>query len=50
MTFDTFTCADPAGERGGGPDSPPPPEKSQKNIGFLSNTGPNPLKTTKLQS
>ena len=29
----------------GGPD-PPPPEKSQK-IGFLSNTGPDPLKSHK---
>ena len=31
----------------GGPD--PPPEKSQ-NIGFLSNTGADPLKNTKLSS
>ena len=30
----------------GGPDPPPPPEKSQ-NIGFLSNTGPDPLKNHK---
>ena len=35
------------GSRGGtvGPD-PPPPEKSQK-VGFLSNTGPDPLKNHK---
>ena len=32
----------------GGPD-PPPPE-NHKNIGFLSNTGPNSLKITKLPS
>ena len=36
------------GGRGSGP--PPPPEKSQNNIGFLRNTGPDPLKITKLQS
>ena len=35
-----------AGERG--PDLPP--LKNHKNIGFLSNTGPDPLKITKLQS
>ena len=35
----------------GGAGGPDPPEYSQKNIGFLSNTGPDPLKnhkTTKL--
>ena len=33
------------GSRGetGGPD-PPPPLKNHKNIGFLSNSGPDPLK------
>ena len=38
------------GDRGSAspPPPPPPPGKLQKNIGFLSNTGPNPLKITKL--
>ena len=40
-------------QRGAGvpdpPPSPPPPE-NHKNIGFLSNTGPDPLKITKLPS
>ena len=31
----------------GGPD-PPPPMENYTNIGFLSNTGPDPLKITKL--
>ena len=31
----------------GGPDAPPPPLKNHKNIGFLSNTGPDPLKNRK---
>ena len=35
------------GDRGSGP--PPPPE-TYKNIGFLSNIGPDPLKITKLPS
>ena len=39
-------CADPEGGTGG-PD-PPPPLENYKNIGFLSNTGPDPLKITKL--
>ena len=34
------------GSKGGGAMSPDPPEKSQ-NIGFLSNTGPDPLKNHK---
>ena len=34
---------------GGGPGGPDPP-KNHKNIGFLSNTGLDPLKITKLQS
>ena len=38
------TMGGPRGKTGG-PD-PPPPEKSQ-NIGFLSNTGPDPLKNYK---
>ena len=41
------TCADQE-EETGGPD-PPPPLENYKNIGFLSNTGPDPLKITKLQ-
>ena len=39
-------CADP---EGGGQGVRTPPEKSQ-NIGFVSNTGPDPLKITKLSS
>ena len=35
---------------GGGRGSEPQPEKLKKNIGFLSNTGPDPLKITKLLS
>ena len=38
------TCADPEGDRGSGPHL-----ENYKNIGFLSNTGPGPLKITKLQ-
>ena len=34
-------CADPEGDRGPGP---PPALKYHKNIGFLNNTGPDPLK------
>ena len=41
------SCADPEG--GGGAGGPDPPEKSQ-NIGFLSNSGLDPLKITKLPS
>ena len=44
-----LSWADPEGEETWGPDPPPPPDKS-KNIGFLSNTGLNPLKITKLSS
>ena len=43
------TCADPEGGGTGGPD-PPPPLKNHKNIGSLSNTGPDPLKITNLPS
>ena len=39
--FVPVACADPEG--GGGRGFGPPPEKSQ-NKGFLSNTGPDPLK------
>ena len=37
-------------QRGGQGVQTPPPLKSHKNIGFLSNTGPDPLKITKLPS
>ena len=40
------SCADPEGGGAGGPD----PLENYKNIGFLSKTGPNPLKITKLPS
>ena len=40
-------CADPDGGTGG-PD--PPPFENHKNIGFFSNTGPDPLKIVKLPS
>ena len=39
-----LSWADPEGDRGSGP--PPPPEKLQ-NIGFFSNTRPDPLKNHK---
>ena len=44
-----FACADQEGKRGDrGRDPPPPPHlKNHKNIGFLSNTGPNPLNNQK---
>ena len=37
------------GSRGGtgGPDTTPPPVKNHKNIGFLSNTDPEPLENHK---
>ena len=38
------------GSRGGGGGVWTPPEKSHKNIGFLSITGPDPMKITKLPS
>ena len=34
----------------GGLDPPTPPLKNPKNIGFLTNTGPDPLRITKLSS
>ena len=37
-------CADPEGGTGG----PDPPLENYKNIGFPSNSGPNPFKITKL--
>ena len=37
-------------QRGGGRGSGPPTLKNHKNIGFLSNTGPDPLKIKKLPS
>ena len=46
--FYQLSCADPEGGGGGtgGPD--PPSREKYKNIGFLSNTGLDPLKITKL--
>ena len=41
MTAKGFSWADPEGGTGG-LDSPP--LKNHKNVGFLSNTGPDPLK------
>ena len=41
------TCADPKGVDGGG-GVQGPWEIEYKNIGFLSNNGPDPLKITKL--
>ena len=38
-----ISSADPEGGTGG----PDPPLKNHKNIGFLSNTGPDPLKNHK---
>ena len=38
------------GGGGGGGAGDPDPLENYKNIGFLSNTGPDPLKITKLQS
>ena len=43
-------CVNMFGSRGGTGVQPPPPLKNHKNIGFLSNTGLDPLKTTKLPS
>ena len=42
-----IACADPEG--GGGQESGPP-LKNHKNVGFISNTGPDPLEITKLPS
>ena len=41
--LDAASCVDPEGKGGQGVRTPPPP-KNRKNIGFLSNTGPDPLK------
>ena len=41
-----YAWVDPEGDRGSGP----APCKNRKTLGFLSNTGPDPLKITKLQS
>ena len=43
MSQGTFTCADPEG----GGQGVWTPLKNHKNIGFSSNTGPDPLKITK---
>ena len=40
-----MACADPEGDMG----SAPHPRENYINIGFLGNTGPEPLKITKLQ-
>ena len=37
-------------QRGAAIREPPHPVKNHKNIGFISNTGPDPLKITKLRS
>ena len=39
-TFHGWACADPEGVRTRGPD--PAPLENNKNIGFVSNTGPDP--------
>ena len=44
-----YPCANPEGEQGVRTPLPPPSEKSQ-NIGFPSNTGPDPLKLHNLPS
>ena len=44
-TFGVKTCADPEGGQGSGP-----PGKLQKNIGILSSTGPDPLKSQSYQA
>ena len=41
------TCADPEGGRGGGDRVSRPLLKNHKNIGFLSNIGPDPQKNHK---
>ena len=40
-------CISWADQEGGGRESGPPPPENHKNIGFLSKTGPNPLKSHK---
>ena len=47
-----LACADPEVRKGTGPPPPPPPTSPEisQNLGFLSNTGPDPLKITKLAS
>ena len=50
--FVSEPCTDPEGGQGAltPPPPPPPPLKNHKTVGFLSNTGPDPLKITKLPS
>ena len=49
-----LACADPEGGGGGGGGvvdwglTPPPQKKNHKNIGFLGNSGPDPLKKYKV--
>ena len=45
-----LTCQDPEGEGTGGQAPHPLPLKDHKAIGFLTRTGPNPMKITKLSS
>ena len=45
MKLHHWQHADPEGGRGSRP--PPPPLKNQKNIGFLSNTGHDPMEDRK---
>ena len=45
-----FVIAPMGGSRGGQGVRTPPPRKITKNIGFLSNSSPDPLKITKLPS
>ena len=49
LRFLGISCADPEGGGGGGMGSGRP-LKSHKNVGFLSNSGPDPLKNHKLPS
>ena len=44
LSYSAVACADPEGEQGY------PPLKNHKTIVFPSNTGPDPLKITKLPS
>ena len=51
LCFNTVQTYNMRGSRGGGTGGlDPPPLKNHKYIGFLSNTGPDPLKITKLPS
>ena len=43
MLLNRTGMGDPEGGGGQGVSTPPPPLKNHKNVGFLSNTGPDPL-------